>query len=76
MHKHAAGSRVLHEVGHRSEKLSFRVMKHLPDGGFGLQYRIRDDHDGQERVAIEKALERLEPTGTISWRDHGRTDLP
>jgi len=60
-HLFAVGSRVLHAVGHRYEKISFRVTSHLPDGGFGLQYRIRSDHDGHERVAIEKALERPEP---------------
>ncbi|ARN82094.1 hypothetical protein MCBRY_002984 [Methylocystis bryophila] len=37
---------------------SYRVTRRLPDGGHGLQYRIRSDRDGQERVVIESALQR------------------
>jgi len=36
----------------------YRVTRRLPDGGQGLQYRIRSDRDGQERVALESALQR------------------
>jgi hypothetical protein len=36
----------------------YRVTRRLPDGGQGLQYRIRSDRDGQERVVVESALER------------------
>jgi hypothetical protein len=36
----------------------YRVTRHLPDGGQGLQYRVRSDRDGQERVVVESALER------------------
>ena len=36
----------------------YRVTRRLPDGGQGLQYRIRSERDGQERVAIESALQR------------------
>ncbi|MEF3365332.1 hypothetical protein V3H18_02160 [Methylocystis sp. 9N] len=36
----------------------FRVTGHLPDGGSGLQYRIKRDRDGQERVAGESTLAR------------------
>lgn len=57
-HKFAVGAHVVHKVGVRSEKASFRVTRLLPDGGQGLQYRIRSDQDGHERVAIESALER------------------
>lgn len=60
-HKYAVGARVLHAVGFRSEKFSFRVTSHLPDGGSGLQYRIRAEHDGHERVALEAALQRPAP---------------
>lgn len=57
-HKFAVGSYVVHKVGVRAERLFFRVTRHMPDGGEGLQYRIRSDRDGHERVAIESALER------------------
>lgn len=36
----------------------YRVTRRLPDGGQGLQYRIRSDRDGRERVALESALQR------------------
>jgi hypothetical protein len=36
----------------------YRVTRRLPDGGQGLQYRIRSDRDGQERVVVESDLER------------------
>jgi hypothetical protein len=35
----------------------YRVTRHLPDEGRGLQYRIRSDRDGQERVVLESALQ-------------------
>jgi hypothetical protein len=57
-HKFAVGVRVVHSVGVRSERMSFRVTRQLPDGGAGLQYRIKSDGDGHERVAIESSLER------------------
>lgn len=57
-HKYAVGARVFHRVGIRSERMCFKVTRHLPDGGQGLQYRVRSDQDGQERVVIESSLER------------------
>lgn len=36
----------------------YQVTRQLPDGGQGLQYRVRSDRDGQERVVLESALER------------------
>jgi hypothetical protein len=57
-HKFAVGAHVFHKVGVRSESASFRVTRHLPDGGQGLQYRIRSDQDGHERMAVESALQR------------------
>jgi len=57
-HKFPVGARVQHKPGHHSEGVSFRVMIQLPDGGQGLQYRLRSDRDGHERVAIESSLER------------------
>jgi len=57
-HKFPVGAHVVHRLGVRSEKDSYKVTRHLPDGGQGLQYRIRADRDGQERVVVESALER------------------
>ncbi len=55
-HKFAVGALVAHSIGHRMESAIFRIVSHLPDGGGGLQYRIRSDRDGHERVAVESAL--------------------
>ncbi len=57
-HKFAVGALVMHKDGVRSEKASFRITRQLPDSGQGLQYRIRSDRDGLERVTIESSLER------------------
>lgn len=56
-HKFPIGAHVTHKVGARSQSLWFRVTRHLPNGGDGLQYRIKDDRDGHERVVTEAALE-------------------
>lgn len=55
-HKYDVGIRVSYRGGASAEL--YRVTRRLPDGGQGLQYRIRSDRDGQERVALESALER------------------
>jgi hypothetical protein len=60
-HKFAVGVRVFHKPGPHAESGSFRVTSHLPDGGQGLQYRLRSDRDGHERVATESALQRPTP---------------
>jgi hypothetical protein len=57
-HKFAVGARVAYRVGPASDSSIFEVTRHLPDGGFGLQYRIRSARDGQERVVVEAALAR------------------
>jgi hypothetical protein len=57
-HKYAIGAHVLHKVGPRAERSSFKVTRHLPDGGQGLQYRIRSERDGHERVTVESTIER------------------
>jgi hypothetical protein len=57
-HKFPIGAYVIHKFGARLEVGSFRVMRHLPDGGAGLQYRMKSDRDGHERIAVESALER------------------
>jgi hypothetical protein len=57
-HKFPVGAFVLHKFGARSEKAVFRVTRQLPDGGLGLQYRIKGERDGVERVVTESELER------------------
>ncbi|PPD45344.1 MAG: hypothetical protein CTY15_04530 [Methylocystis sp.] len=56
-HKFNIGVHVACKVGFSSERGLFRVTRHLPDGGQGLQYRIKADRDGQERVVLESTLE-------------------
>jgi len=55
-HKFDVGFRVLYPVGPGASP--YKVTRQLPDGGQGLQYRIRCDRDGQERVVLEAALRR------------------
>ncbi|ATQ69804.1 MULTISPECIES: hypothetical protein [Methylosinus] len=57
-HKFDVGAHVLHCIGARSERVSFQVTRQLPDGGAGLQYRIKGTRDGLERVVTESSLER------------------
>jgi hypothetical protein len=57
-HRFSVGTHVAFKPGPWSERGYFRVTRQLPDGGQGLQYQIRSDRDGQERVVIEAALER------------------
>ncbi len=57
-HKFALGASVFHRVGGRSERAAFKITRLLPDGGEGLQYRIKGERDGHERVVTEGALER------------------
>jgi hypothetical protein len=58
-HKYSVGAGVLHSVSERMGKTSFKVIRQMPDGGDGLQYRIKSDRDGQERVVTEATLERV-----------------
>jgi hypothetical protein len=39
---------------------TFRVVGHLPEGAAGLQYRLRLESSGQERVAGEAHLKKSE----------------
>jgi hypothetical protein len=57
-HKFDVGVHVSYKAGASAERSPFQVTRHLPDGGQGLQYRIRSDRDGHERVVVENALER------------------
>lgn len=60
-HKFAVGASVICALGYRSEKALFRVVRHLPDGGRGLQYRLKSVADGHERVASETLMENPAP---------------
>lgn len=55
-HKFEVGVRVTCKPGPFAAGGEFRVMRQMPDGGNGLQYRIRSDRDGHERVIVEAAL--------------------
>jgi len=56
-HKFAIGAFVICPSGYRSETGLFQVVRHLPDGGRGLQYRLKSLADGHERMTFEAALE-------------------
>lgn len=60
-HKFAVGASVIHRIGHQSEKAIFRIVRQIPDGGHGLQYRLKCAADGHERVALETMLEARAP---------------
>ncbi|PPD40716.1 MAG: hypothetical protein CTY15_14460 [Methylocystis sp.] len=68
-HKFDVGAHVTHRYGLRPETASFHVLRQLPDGGAGLQYRIKCDHDGHERVATEALLEPLPPGPSNAARE-------
>jgi hypothetical protein len=55
--KFAIGAPVIHKTGHQSKETLFRVVRHLPDGGQGLQYRLKCEADGHERVTFEATLQ-------------------
>jgi hypothetical protein len=57
-HRFDVGVHVSCKAGPNAERGLFRITRRLPDGGQGLQYRIRSDRDGHERVVAESALER------------------
>lgn len=53
-HKFAAGSYVI-LVG-KPDETFLKIKGLLPDGGAGLQYRIKNERGGYERVAVERLL--------------------
>lgn len=57
-HKFALGIHVAFKSGPFAATGQFQITRHLPDGGYGLQYRIRSERDGHERVVAENSLER------------------
>ena len=42
------------------------MVRHLPDGGRGLQYRLKSVTDGHERTTFEAALEIPAPMDTAT----------
>ncbi|MFY9629004.1 MAG: hypothetical protein WAK03_12760 [Methylocystis sp.] len=58
-HRYAVGAAVLYGIGGKTEKSRFKITRQMPDGGDGFQYRIKADHDGQERIVTEANLERI-----------------
>jgi len=60
-HKFPVGASVVCRIGVRSEALRFKIVRQMPDGGFGLQYRLKSVVDGHERVALEAAVELPRP---------------
>jgi len=56
-HRFSVGAYVLHSVGMRSTKETFKVTRLLPDEGAGFQYRIKAEREGFERVVTESSLE-------------------
>jgi hypothetical protein len=57
-HRFNVGANVAYNPAFSGERGVFRVTRHLPDGGHGLQYRICSERDGQERVVTETTLGR------------------
>lgn len=55
-HKFALGAHVICEIGVLAEKAPSEIVRLLPDGGDGFQYRIRSDRDGVERVVTESSI--------------------
>ncbi len=53
-HKFAVGT-VVSLIG-RAEQATFKITRQLPDGGAGLQYRIKSEREDYERVATEGLL--------------------
>jgi len=56
-HKFGLGAHVV--LDGKSDAAVFKVTRLLPDGGAGLQYRIKNEQEGYERVAVERVLTAL-----------------
>ncbi len=54
-HKFAVGTQV--SLIGRAERATFKITRQLPDGGGGLQYRIKNEREDYERVAAEGLLD-------------------
>jgi hypothetical protein len=55
-HRFSLGAHVICQIGVLSEKAPSEIVRLLPDGGTGLQYRIRGERDGVERVVTESSI--------------------
>ncbi|SNB65676.1 hypothetical protein SAMN06265338_102283 [Rhodoblastus acidophilus] len=53
-HKFALNAQVL--LDGKSDGAVFKITRLLPDGGSGLQYRIKNEQEGYERVVVERLL--------------------
>ena len=53
-HKFTLGAHV--SLVGKSDETLFKITRLLPDGGGGLQYRIKNEQEGYERVALERLL--------------------
>jgi hypothetical protein len=61
MHKFAVGQTLQFSpsLGEDSRRKGrYKVVRHLPESGNMLQYRIRSESDGHERVVREDQIER------------------
>jgi len=59
LHAYRLDSLVNYQPTGQAEQ-TFRVVGHLPEGAAGLQYRLRLESSGQERVAGEVHLKQAE----------------
>ena len=60
-HKFAVGQALQFSPGlgeDRSKKGRYKVVRQLPETGNMLQYRIKSDMDGHERIVLEDQIER------------------
>jgi len=61
-HKFAVGQALHFSPGHGEDSESkgrYKVVRQIPETGNMLQYRIKNEIDGQERVVREDQIERL-----------------
>jgi len=61
MHKFSVGQTLNFSPGLREDSRSkgrYKVVRQLPEAGSTLQYRIKSETDGQERVVREDQVER------------------
>jgi len=55
-HQFAVDGMVVFKTPVSGAESTFRITRLLPDGGQGLQYRIRSERDGHERVVLESIV--------------------
>lgn len=60
-HKFVVGQAVLYSADRHQERVSgnrFKIVRLLPEAGNALQYRVKSQTDGHERVVREDQLAR------------------